>query len=224
MHLRFQREIPLQTLSYYYKPYNKKAPNYQSFNFQDTKFVEGEKGFWVATRSNVPALKEEPEMPPEDQVVPWMLLQSVRINYSVEGFGFTISIKDPSNPMAYWAAVGNDKVFLTKFMNKPEKDVKKAAAEIIGSAQTDEEKLRKLYDFCQTQINNTSFDTSLTDDQRKKLPKNESVGDVLKHKSGSSQFVDLLFGALANSLGYEARIAFSGNCSEMFFKPEMTHE
>ncbi len=224
MHLKFQRDIPLQTLSYYYKPYNKKKPNYQSFNFHDTTFVEDQKGFWVATRTNVPALKEEPEMPPEDQVVPWMLLQSVRINYEVEGFGFTISIKDPSIPMAYWAAVGNDKSFLAKFMNKPDKDLKKAATEIVGSAQTDEDKLRKLYEFCQTQINNTSFDTSLNDDQRKKLPKNESLGDVLKHKSGSSQFIDLLFGGLANALGYDARIAFSGNRSEMFFKPEMANE
>jgi len=73
MHLKFQRDIPVQTLTYFYKPYNKKSPNYQSFNFKDTKFVEGEKGFWVATRTNVPALKEEPQMPPEDQVLPWML-------------------------------------------------------------------------------------------------------------------------------------------------------
>ena len=73
MHLKFQRDIPVQTLTYFYKPYNKKSPNYQSFNFKDTKFVEGEKGFWVARRTNVPALKEEPQMPPEDQVLPWML-------------------------------------------------------------------------------------------------------------------------------------------------------
>ncbi len=224
MHLKFQRDVPAQTLSYYYKPYNKKTPNYQSFNFQDTKFVEDEKGFWVATRTNVAALKEEPHMPPEDQVVPWMLLQSVRINWGVEGFNFTISIKDPSSPVLYWASVGNEKSFVTKFMNKPDKDLKKAAADIVGSASTDDEKLRKLYDFCQTQINNTSFDTSLTDDQRKKLPKNETVGDVLKHKSGSAQFIDLLFGALANSLGYETRVAFAGNRSEMFFRPEMTNE
>src|SRR5437660_9243857 len=117
MHLKFQRDVPAQTLSYYYKPYNKKTPNYQSFNFQDTKFVEDEKGSWVAKRTNVAAVKEESEMPPEDQVVPWMLLQSVRINFSVEGFGYTISIKDPSNPIGYWAAVGNDKSILTKFMN-----------------------------------------------------------------------------------------------------------
>src|SRR5258706_2667957 len=70
MRLQFQRDVPVQTLSYYYKPYNKKTPNYQSFNFDDTKFVEDQKGFWVATRKNVLALKEEPRMPPENQVVP----------------------------------------------------------------------------------------------------------------------------------------------------------
>jgi hypothetical protein len=223
MHLRFQRDIPVQTLSYYYKPYNKKKPDYQSFNFQDTKFVEAEKGFWVATRTNVPALKEEPQMPPEDQVVPWMLLQAVRFNISSEGSGFTISIKDPGSP-SYWAAVGNDKSFLTTFMNKPDKEVKRVASEVTAAAKTEEEKLRQLYDFCQSQIRNTTFDTSLSDDQRKKLPKNESLGDVLKHKTASSQFVDLLFGGMANSLGLETRIAFAADRSEMFFKPEMRNE
>ena len=225
MHLKFQREIPVQTLSYFYKPYNKKAPNYQSFNFHDTKFVEGEKGFWVATRSNVPALKEEPQMPPEDQVVPWMLLQRVSVNFGMSGLDtITISIKDPSNPIAYWASVGMDKSFLTKFMNKPDKEVKRVAEEVTASARTDDEKLRKLYEYSQTTIANTSFDPSLTDDQRKKLPENKSIGDVLKHKSGSAAFVDMLFGAMATSLGYETRIAFSGNRSELFFKPEMTNE
>jgi hypothetical protein len=167
------------------KPYNKKAPNYQTFNFNDTKFVEDEKGFWVASRTNVPALKEEPQMPPEDQVVPWILLQAVRFNLTQAAFGYTISIKDPGNPASYWGAVGNDKSYLAKFMNKSDKDIKKVAAEITASASTPEEKLQKLYEYCQSEIRNTSFDTNLTDEQRKKLAKNESVGDVLRHKTAS---------------------------------------
>src|SRR4029079_7936184 len=98
------------------------------------------------------------------------------------------------------AAVGNDKSFLTTFMNKPDKDVKRVAAEVTASAKTDEEKLRKLYEFCQGQIHNTTFDISLSDDQRKKLPKNDSLGDVLNKKPASSRFIDLLFGGMANSL------------------------
>jgi hypothetical protein len=45
MDLSFQRDIPVQNLAYYYKPYNKKEPNYQSYNFKDAKFVKDEKGF-----------------------------------------------------------------------------------------------------------------------------------------------------------------------------------
>ena len=225
MRLRFQRDVPVQTLSYYYKPYSKKKPDYQSFNFNDTKFVEDQKGFWVATRINVPALKEEPRMPPQDTVFPWMLLQSVRLNI-VEStmFSFTISIKDPNNMVGYWTAVGTDKSYLTKFMIKPDKEVKRVAEEITAGESTPEAKLQKLYEYCQTQIRNKTFDTTLTDELRKKLPENKSMGDVLKHKSASALFVDMLFGALANSLGYETRIAFSGNRNEMFFKPAMTNE
>ena len=225
MRLKFQRDIPVQNLSYYYKPYSKKTPNYQSFNFDDTKFIEDQKGFWVATRKNVPALKAEPRMPPEDQVVPWMLLQSVRINITNVSFdSFAISIKDPSNPVIYWGSVGTEKAFLAKFMNKPDKEIKKVAEEITAAAVTPEEKLKKLYRYCQTEISNTTFNTALTDDQRRKLPEIKSVSDVLKRKAASAQYVDMLFGAMANSLGYETRIAFCGDRSEVFFKPEMTNE
>ncbi len=225
MRLKFQHDVPVQTLSYYYKPYNKKIPNYQSFNFDDIKFVEDQKGFWIATRKNVPALKEEPRMPPENQVVPWMLLQSVRINITSTSLdSFRISIKDPRNPAAYWGAVGTEKAYLAKFMSKPDKEIKKVAEDITTAAATPEEKLQKLYQYCQNEINNTSFNPALTDDQRKKLPEIKSLSDVLKRKAASAQFVDMIFGAMANSLGYETRIAFSGDRSEMFFKPEMTNE
>jgi hypothetical protein len=225
MRLKFQRDIPVQTLAYYYKPYNKKTPNYQSFNFDDTKFIEDQKGFWVAARKNVPALKEEPRMPPENEVVPWMLLQSIRVNIADASLNsITFTVKDPGNPAGYWGAVSRERSYLFRLMNKPDKEIKRVAAEVTASAPTPEDKLKKLYEFCQTEIKNTSFDTTMTDEQRKKLPEIKSVSDVLKHKTASSQWIDLLFGALANSLGYETRIAFSGNRNEMFFKPEMTNE
>lgn len=225
MRLTFQREIPVQTLSYYYKPYSKKEPDYQSFNFTDTKFVKDEKGFYLAQRTNVPAFKEEPRMPPGDMVRPWMLLQGVSLNVTnATGLGFEYVIKDPSNPTKYWGAISVENSFLAKLMTKSDKDIKRAAQEITAGAATPEEKLRKLYEFCQKEIRNTSFDTSLTDEQRKDLPKNKSIGDVLKNKSAGSQYIDMLFGAMANALGYETRIAFTGDRSKMFFSPEMTNE
>lgn len=225
MTLVFQREVPVQKLSYYYKPYNKREPNYQSFNFTDTKFIKDEKGFYLAQRTNVPAFREEPRMPPGDMVRPWMLLQGVSLNVtSVSAFSINYTIKDPSSPTRYWGAVSTENSGLVKFMNKPDKEVKKIAQELTASASTPEEKLLKLYEFCQTQIKNNDFDATLTDEQRAKLTRNKSFEDVLKNKAASSQFVDMLFGAMASSLGYETKIAFSGNRSKMFFNPEMTNE
>ena len=225
MDLAFQRDIPVQDLSYYYKPYNKKEPNYQSYNFTDTKFIKNEKGYYLAKRTNVPAVKQEPNMPPEDMVRPWMKLQGVRINVTeASAYSISFSIKDPSNVKSYWGAVSYEQSGLVKYMNKPNKEIKKAALEITASSTTAEEKLKKLYEFCQTKIRNTSFDTALTDEERKNLPKIKEVADVLKHKTASSQYIDMLFGSMASSLGYETRVAFTGNRSKMFFEPDMTNE
>lgn len=225
MRLVFQRDIPIRTLSYFYKPYDSKEPHYQSYNFNDAKFVKDKDGFWLATRSNVPSFKEEPRMPPQDTVRPWMLLTGTRVSVtSASEFSISFVIKDPSNPQRYWSSVAGENAPLVKFMNKSSSEIKKAAADITVGATSPEEKLQKLYEFCQKEIKNNSFDTSLTDEDRKKLPATRSMSDVLKRKSASSQFVDMLFGALANAAGFETRIAFSGDRSKMFFQPEMTDE
>lgn len=225
MTLVFQREVPVQKLSYYYKPYNKREPSYQSYNFIDTKFIKDEKGFYLAQRTNVPSLREEPRMPPSDMVRPWMLLSGVSLNVTnVSAFGVSYTVKDPSNPNRYWGAVGSENAETTKFMNKSDKEIKKFAAELTASASTPEDKLLKLYEFCQTQITNSSFDATITDEQRAKLPKIKVVADVLKHKTAGSQYVDMLFGSMANALGFDTRIAFTADRSKMFFTPEMTND
>jgi len=227
MPLEFQKDIPVQNLSYYYKPYNKKEPEYQSYNFTgtNTKFVKNDKGYYLAERTNIPAFREEPRMPPEDTVRPWMKLSGVGLNITgVSEFSVTFMIKDPSNMNSYWGAVGVEKSAIVKFMNKPDKDIKKVAAEITASASSDDEKLKKIYEFCQSQIRNTSFDPSVTDEDRQKFPKIKQVSDVLKNKVAASGYIDMLFGSMANSLGYESRIVFSANRNKMFFDPRMTNE
>lgn len=225
MSLEFQKDIPVQRLSYYYKPYNKQEPVYQPYNFSDTKFYKDDKGFYLAERKNIPAFKEEPRMPPENSVRPWILLQGFSVNYtSVSDFGVSFVIKDPTNPSSFWGSVGRERMGLTKYMNKPEKDILKAAQDITAGATNDEEKLRKLYDFTQTQIRNLNFDTTLTDEQKDKLLKAKELKDILKTKVTRGLYVSMLFGAMASSLGYETRIVYSGNREKMLFEPNMTNE
>lgn len=225
MRLQFQRDIPVQNLSYYYKPYGDKEPRTQPYNFSDVKFVKDKNGFYLATRTNVPALREEPQMPPDDMVRAWMLLTGNRVAVTrASAFSVSYTIKNPSDMGAYWGAVGAEYAPFAVFMNKSSSEIKKATEQVVAGAQNDEEKLKKIYEFCQSQIANTTFDTSLTDDQRSKLPETKSMADVLKRKSGSSQFIDMLFGAMTNSIGMESRIGLVGNRNEMFFHPKMTNE
>jgi hypothetical protein len=224
MRLNFQRDIPVQNLSYYYKPYNDKAPNYQTFN-TDVRFQKDKNGYWIASQTNVGSKKEEPRMPPDDEVTPWLLIQGVSLNIvDASATSISFSIKDPSSPTRYWGAVSSEKLGLIKWMTKQNGEIKKTAEEVTASASTPEDKLRKLYEFAQTQIKNNTFDAAMTDEMRAKLPENKSIGDVLKRKAGNSGEVDMLFGALANALGFETRVAFSGNRSEKFFAPEMTND
>lgn len=226
MRLPFQREIPMESLVYYYKPYNSQKPSYESYNFVGAKFVKDKDGYWIATKKDVPSFKEEPRMPPEDAVRPWMLLTGTRFSIlSASLFGdITYTVKDPSNQSAYWGAVTTDWSSVVKLMTKGSGDIRKAAAEITAGVTEPEEKLQKIYEFCQSQIKNTTFDPTLTDDDRKKLPETKSLNDVLKRKSASSQFIDMLFGSLANAAGFEVRLALMGDRSAMFFEPQMTNE
>ncbi|HMS40819.1 MAG TPA: DUF3857 domain-containing protein, partial [Pyrinomonadaceae bacterium] len=72
MRMTFQHDIPIQNITYYFKPFA--DGKYFTFNMGGNVFVEDKKGFYRATMTNVPALKEEPQMPPEDEVRSWLLM------------------------------------------------------------------------------------------------------------------------------------------------------
>ncbi|HMT09003.1 MAG TPA: DUF3857 domain-containing protein, partial [Pyrinomonadaceae bacterium] len=191
--LEFQKDIPVRDLSYYYKPFLGE-PRYKVFNTNDVKFIKDKGGYYLASRTNVPAFKQEPFMPPDDMVRPWVRLGSARISIS----GMVAKMQ------------------LATFLSGQAKGLKKIAAEILGSAATEEEKLAKIYEYCQGQISNTSFDTTLTDEMREKLPEVNDLKDVIKRKSGSAMHIDMLFAALAMAAGMDARIAYLGDRSKMF--------
>lgn len=148
-------------------------------------------------------------MPPEDEEKAWVLIYYTRISSMV--------------PNDYWAAYGGDLVSYYKDWTKPNGDVKKIAAEITAGATTPDEKMEKIFDYVRTQIKNVDYDYSITDEQREKIKDNNNPGDTLKRKSGNSSDIDFLFAALAKAAGFETRIGFTGNRSEIFFDPKYAH-
>jgi hypothetical protein len=204
LRLEFQRDIPVQHVSYYLKPF--KGMAYNTFHMPDAKFVKGKDNFFEMSMTNVVAYREEPRMPPEAQVRPWAFL--------------FFSDQPKVDPARYWKDFGRNYYDLTKDALKVNDDVKSKTAEVIADAKTPTEKLERLYDFCRTKIKNASDDAStLTDEEKKKAKSNKTPSDTLKRGFGTSGDIDMLFGAMVKAAGFDVRPALSGNRDDLFFDP-----
>lgn len=209
MRMKFQHDVPIQTISYYFKPALNVA--YLTFNMEGNKFVKDKGGFYRATMENVPALKEEPRMPPEDEVRSWLLVY------------YTDDVKGDYTD--FWARAGFTiaRRWEIKDTLKPGKEIKAAAAQITAGASSPDEQLAKLFEFCKTKVRNITFDTSITDEEKEKIKPNKSTADTYQKLQGTGIEVNELFASLATALGFEARLAFGGDRSEKFFNPRQAH-
>lgn len=209
--VQLQREIPVQHLKYYIRPYSGPGFTYgmrvQTFNGQGANFVKEKEGFHSTTMTNIPAFREESRMPPEDEVRAWML-----IYYS----------EDTSlDPRQFWPSFGKEIYEEHKSSMKVNDEIRKKAAEVIGDASTPEQKLERLFDFCRLNIKNASINSSeLTPEQLKKVRENKTPSDTLKRGMGDWHDINLLFAALATASGFEARVASLADRQTVFFDPK----
>jgi hypothetical protein len=170
MRMVFQHDIPIQNISYYFKP----AANvrYLTFNMNENKFVKDKNGFYRATLEKVPAIKDEPRMPPQDEVRSWLLLY------------YTDDTKGTASD--FWSRAGGyiARTWEIKDTLKPGKELKAAAAEITSGATSPDEQLRKIYDFCKLRVKNISFDPNLTDEQKEKSSRTNQPATHTKNYKG----------------------------------------
>ena len=206
--LQFQRDVPVQLVKYYIKPLSLPGFPYgmraRPFHGENTPFVKEKDGFYSTTMVKVPAFHEEPRMPPEDQVRPWML-----VYYSEDR---------KLAPADYWKERGKEFYETFKSGARVSDEVKKAAADAIGDATTPEQKLERLFEFCRSKIKNVNDDASgMTSEERAKLKENKSPADTLKRGKGTGKDIDYLFAALAIAAGFEVRMAYLADRSDTFF-------
>lgn len=202
--LQFQRDIPVQRVQYSIKPMAYEDATFNSIvmHGQNTEWVKGKGGYYTTTMTNMPAVYEESRMPPEDQIKTWMLVFYQRVN------------PDKPTTEKYWSDLGKNYYERTKSLLKPNDDVKAMAVSLTANAKTDDEKIANLFDFCRLKIKTTR---GLTPDERAKLKDNKSPADTLKRGIGTSGDIDLLFAALATSIGFDARIVLASDRGDIFF-------
>jgi hypothetical protein len=199
--LTFQREIPIQSIKYTLKSslYSFAGFRTKAFNMENTSMTPEKDKRFSYSMTNVHAFQSEPHMPPEDQVRPWMLAYfqgpySMGSNKSIyDGYQSKMKVND---------------------------DVRRAAQAAIGDATDPNLKLERLFDFCKSKIKNIDDDASgLSGDDLAKVTENKTAAQTLNRRMGTSWDINLLFGALANSAGFEARVAQLADRSDIFYNP-----
>ncbi len=218
-----QRDVPVRELVYFYKPYNSKDPVVEIFNTTGQGFVKDEHGFYRLSRTNVPAYKEERYMPPDDMVKPYAALKDTGYSLAIADGGLATMKWDRSNQTKYWGAFAGYNSRRVAFWIDQADSVKKAVQAIIAGAANDEEKLRRIYDYCQ-KLKNISYETAITDDQYKNVAK-QSTKDILKAgpaASATSSQINGLFGSMVIAADFQTYAAFSSRRDEVFFEPKMT--
>ena len=207
--LQFQRDIPVQRVTYSVKPYAYENMSFNSITLHGnpSPWTKEKNGFYKTEMTNMPALHEESRMPPENQVKTWMLVY-YKTGESVEKL----------QPEKYWSDLGKNFYDRSKSLMKANDEIKQMAASLVEGAKTDDEKISRFYEFCRYKIKNTTNDASgITPDERAKLKENKSPSDTLKRGMGNGADVDLLFAALANAAGFDARIVLAPDRGDIFF-------
>ena len=206
--LNFQREIPVRRVKYFIKPFESSVfpfpMTFNVFHMPNIPLEKEKNGFLSFTLNNVPSFREEPYMPPESEVRPWILL--------------FYAVSDNSNAAQYWNRIGRSTFDSDKNTLKVNDDIKKAATTTIAGATTPEEKLAKLYEFVRAKISNPYDDASgVRNEELAKLKPNLTPADTLKRGVGTAFDIDVLFGAMAIAAGFDARIAMVSDRGDFFF-------
>ena len=206
--LQFQRDIPVEQVQYRIKPMDYPGLGLRTVTLhgQSAQWVKEKGGFYSMTMTGMPAVHEESRMPPENQVKTWMLVYYDKMT------------NQNLDPEKYWMDLAKRYYDDSKSLIKPNDEVKQMAASLIADAKTDDEKLQRLFDFCRTKIKNITNDASgMTAEQRAKAKQNKSPSDTMKRGQGTGGDIDLLFAALANASGFDARIVLAPDRGDMFF-------
>jgi hypothetical protein len=194
--IELAREIPVQYVKYFIKPANVPVGmRLHSFNTSGGFTQEGASGFYSTTMRNVPALKDEPRMPSEYEVKPWVLV-------------FYDSDKEKQTPESYWKERGKLVYDFYKTLLKPSGEIKAAAMQAIGDATDPQEKVRRIFEYCRKNIKNVYDDAyGMTADQLRDFKENKSPTEALKRKQGNWHDIDMVFASMLGAVGIDARVA-----------------
>ena len=166
--------------------------------------AEGPDGILQMEVKNISAFQTEDFMPPAEEL-------KARIDFHYETGGAT-------EEEAYWKDIGKDwNSYLEKFVGK-RKAMEEAVAQVVSAGDSQEVKLRKIYDRVQ-HVRNTSYERQKTEQEQKreKEKTDENVEDVWRRGYGNGVQLTWLYLALVRAAGFEAYGCWVADRRNYFF-------
>ncbi len=205
--LDLQRDVPVQSLLVAFKGKASDWSGQQTRFFQmpEAFFKDDGKGWRSATITNISAFRPEPNMPPANAIKGWMIAYT---QYYL------------TSPGEIWNYFGKMIYESMKDRLKVSDEIKKAAQQVTAGAATEEQKLEKLYAFCQANIKNINYDYAVSAAEKSGFKENKNSSDTLRQKLGTGEDINLLFAALANALGFDARMAKLADRDDIVFSQD----
>ena len=157
--------------------------------------------------NNIPAFEIEDYMPPPNEL-------KSRVDFIYEE---GVLEKDEAG---FWKNFGKrQNGYVESFIGK-RKAMEDAVRQIVSANDSQDVKLRKIYDRVQ-QVRNTSLEPRKTEQEIKREKPAENVEEVWKRGYGTGYQLTWLFLALARAAGFEAYGCLVSGRREYFFVPQM---
>lgn len=211
LRLSMQREVPVHVVRYHIKPLGLEDMGYtmrlQGFQMELPPLKREANNFHVLTVERMPALREEPHMPPERQVTAWALVYYERTSA-------------PREPKPFWEDYVKRESDEVRKLARITDEVRRAAAEACAGAATPEQKVAALVKYVRTKVQRTDVDAAPAEaapgDARDK-----SAKEVLKRGRGDAADTLTVFLALAQASDLDARLALVADRDDIGFDPTM---
>jgi hypothetical protein len=177
----------------------------------DVALKEQANGTYTMVARDIPAVVEEPMMPPERPI-------AARVEFHYLGEGPPAS--DP--PDRYWGYYAKKWEGEVEHYIDKKKALDQELSKIISPGDAPEVKLRKIY-AAVLQIRNLDMEDYKTAKEHKdeNLKENSNVEDVLEHGYAYERQINLLFVGLARAAGFDATAVYIAPRNQDLFVPNL---
>lgn len=158
---------------------------------------------------DLPAFVAEEFMPPKDE-----------LKYRIDFVYDSGELAHEKEPASYWKTFSKDAYkTVARFIDKP-RALSEALKRVIGAADPDDLKLRKIYEYAQ-RIRNLTFERPRSEEEVKRegLKVAKNVEDVLDHGYGYGDEITWLFLGLLKAAGFDAHPVLVPTRNTRFFNP-----